>query len=117
MNLCEALIIVRNCALASEQTKTRRGAAALKVIDRKIQGLLRKKGWRESYQAMPIHAAKEDFLYPIPDTTEPDTKRLDWLLSPGSLAELQAAIDGIPCETGEAWLKIARRAIDGELAK
>lgn len=81
MNICESLIIVRNCALASQQMKTKRGQAALKVIDRKIQGLLRSKGWRESYRAMPIHAGDDSFLYPIPGADHQDIE-----IAPGVMA-------------------------------
>ena len=81
MNICEALIIVRNCALASQQMKTKRGQAALKVIDKKIQGLIRSKGWRESYQSMPIHAGDDSFLYPIPGADH-----VDMAIAPGVTA-------------------------------
>ncbi|MDE2107432.1 MAG: hypothetical protein KGL39_60105 [Patescibacteria group bacterium] len=81
MNLCEALIIVRNCALASQQMKVKRGQEALKIIDRKIQGLLRSKGWRESYRTMPIHAGNDSFLYPIPGADH-----VDMAIAPGVTA-------------------------------
>ena len=72
MNLCEALVIVRNCSVASAQMKTKRWQAALKIIDRKIQGLLRSKAWRQSYQAMPFHAGDDNFKYPIPEADHQD---------------------------------------------
>lgn len=66
MNLLEALVIVRNSSLRSEQMKTRRGQSALKVVDNKIQSLLRKKAWRDGNGSIPVHMGSESFLYPIP---------------------------------------------------
>lgn len=71
MNMLEALTIVRNCSLRSAQMHTKQGKAALKVIDKKLQSLMRKKAWREGVGAVPIHMADPDFTYPIPDTNEP----------------------------------------------
>lgn len=66
MNMLEALIVLRSAAASSPQVATKRGVAALKVIDRKIQSLLRKKAWREGAGAIPIHMGKEGFIYPVP---------------------------------------------------
>ncbi|EIP99364.1 hypothetical protein OpiT1DRAFT_03878 [Opitutaceae bacterium TAV1] len=62
--------------------RTRQGQAAIKVIDRKLQSLMRKKAWRDGV-GTPIHMGKPDFAYPIPDT-HPDAARLDWLEKTGS---------------------------------
>ena len=67
MNNLEALCIVRNCATYSPQLQTRQGKAALAVVDRKIQSLLRKKAWRDGGGATPIHMADANFKYPLPD--------------------------------------------------
>lgn len=67
MNNLEALIIVRGAARVSGQMRTRQGIAAGKVVDRKIQSLLRKKAWREGCGATPVHMGDEDFRYDIPD--------------------------------------------------
>lgn len=57
MNLLEALLCVRNAAARSEQMQTRQGQAALKIVDKKIQGLQRKKAWRDCRGSgrMPDH--------------------------------------------------------------
>lgn len=47
--------------------RTKQGRTALKVVERKIQSLLRKKAWRESGGAVPVHMGADDFAYPIPD--------------------------------------------------
>lgn len=65
MNNLEALIVVRNCALVSAQMRTREGVAALKVVDRKIQSLMRKKAWRDGGGAIPVHMGSDDFKYAI----------------------------------------------------
>jgi hypothetical protein len=67
MNNLEALIIVRGAARVSGQMRTKQGQAALKVVDRKIQSLLRKKAWRDGVGTTPVHMESEDFLYRIPD--------------------------------------------------
>lgn len=66
--MLDALTIVRNCSLRSEQMRTKQGQAALKVVDRKIQSLLRKKAWRDASGTglMPVHMGDSAFLYPIP---------------------------------------------------
>ncbi len=68
MNLGEALIIVRNCSLSSPQMKHPQGQKALKVVDKKIQSLMRKQSWRTGNGATPIHMGRDGFLYPIPET-------------------------------------------------
>lgn len=68
MNNLEALVIVRNCAVYSPQLQTRQGKAALAVVDRKIQSLLRKKAWRDGDSATPIHMADANFKYPLPES-------------------------------------------------
>lgn len=66
MNNFEAFTIIRNCALASQQIATPRGKTALKVMDRKLQSLMRKAAWREGMATTPIHMEVEGFQYPIP---------------------------------------------------
>ena len=68
MNNLEALAIVRNCAIYSPQLQTRQGKAALAVVDRKIQSLLRKKAWRDGGGATPIHMADPNWKYPLPES-------------------------------------------------
>lgn len=70
MNSLEALLVVRNCAVFSPQLQTRQGKAALAVVDRKIQSLLRKKAWRDGGGATPIHMADPNFKYPLPASAE-----------------------------------------------
>lgn len=72
MNMLEALVIVRQ--VAAPQLATKRGVVALKVVDRKIQSLLRKKAWRDGGGAMPIHMGQDGFEYPIPH----DTSGIGW---------------------------------------
>ena len=80
MNMLEALSIVRNCSLYSAQMKTPQGVRALKVIDQKLQSLLRKKAWREGNRSIPIHMGADAFEYPIPDLLpHPDTLRIQVL--------------------------------------
>lgn len=68
MNLLIAFTTVRNCALASAQIRTRHGKAALKMVDKKIQALSRKKAWREAAPGVhPLHVYDEKFQYPIPE--------------------------------------------------
>jgi hypothetical protein len=67
MNNLDALIIVRGCARVSAQMRTRQGISAGKVVDKKIQSLLRKKAWRECRGTMPVHMGDDDFRYAIPD--------------------------------------------------
>lgn len=67
MNNLEALIIMRGAAQASAQMKTKRGRAALRVIEKKIQSLLRKTAWRSGVGTTPIHMETEGFQYRIPD--------------------------------------------------
>jgi hypothetical protein len=68
MNLLDALIVVRNGSLFSATARTRRGATARKVVEKKIQQLLRKKAWRENTPgSVPVHMADPTFQYPIPD--------------------------------------------------
>jgi hypothetical protein len=67
MNNLEALTIVRNCALVSAQMRTKQGVAALRVVDRKIQSLMRKKAWREGGGATPVHMGADDFKYALPE--------------------------------------------------
>lgn len=71
MNNLEALTIVRNCALVSAQMHTKQGQAALKVIDRKLQSLMRKKAWRDGNGATPIHMGLPTHTYPLPAADEP----------------------------------------------
>lgn len=68
MNLLDALAIVRNCAVHSPQIRTRSGQAALKIVDQKLQSLLRKKAWREGGGACPIHMGDESYAYQVPAT-------------------------------------------------
>lgn len=79
MNLLDALVIVRNCSRYSSQIHTRQGKAALNKVDLKIQSLLRKKAWRESAGAVPVHMGDDAFAYAIPE--DPITKALRRLLS------------------------------------
>ena len=67
MNNLEALIIVRGASRVSAQMRTRQGIAAGKVVDRKIQSLMRKKAWRDGSGATPVHMGDDDFRYQIPD--------------------------------------------------
>lgn len=46
MNLYQALSVIRNCAVASQQAQSAQFRSALKVIDRKLVGLERKMAWR-----------------------------------------------------------------------
>jgi len=71
MNNLEALTILRNCALASAQMHTKQGQAALKVVDRKLQSLLRKKAWRDGNGATPIHMGLPTWQYPVDGASEP----------------------------------------------
>lgn len=70
MNLTDALVIVRNCSLQSDQMKTKQGQAALKVVDKKLQSLFRKRAWRNATCGTPIHMGDEKFLYPIPPLSD-----------------------------------------------
>lgn len=76
MNNLEALTIVRNCALTSAQMNTKQGQAALKVVDRKLQSLMRKKAWRDGGGATPIHMGLPSYAYPLPIANEPITAAL-----------------------------------------
>jgi len=101
MNNLEALIIVRGSARVSAQMRTRQGIAAGKVVDRKIQSLMRKKAWRDGGGAMPVHMGDEDFRYAIPD--DPFTAALkkiaalptDQLASPNQCAAVVIAMDAL----------------------
>jgi hypothetical protein len=100
MNLLIALTTVRNCSLLSAQMRTKHGQAARKVIDRKIQGLMRKKAWRDSNGAVPVHMGDESFIYPI--ESDPVTSALISLVraerasrdqfTAKEIADLEAAI-------------------------
>jgi len=46
MNLYTALSIIRNSAVASQQTDSPQFRSALKVVDNKLVGLERKAAWR-----------------------------------------------------------------------
>ena len=48
MNLYTALSVIRNCAVASQQARSPQFLTALKVIDKKLVGLERKRAWREA---------------------------------------------------------------------
>lgn len=64
MNMLEALTTVRALALDSGRSGERRSQKALAVVDRKIQGLQRKKAWRDcSAGEMPAHMT--DPLHPL----------------------------------------------------
>ena len=107
MNNLEAFVIVRNCALVSQQLRTRQGRAALKVVDRKIQSLLRKKAWREGGGATPVHMGRADFTYRISD--DPVTAALRRLMAAqdASIEKFTAVeIDGI-----EAAMADGRRVL------
>lgn len=65
--MLEALTVLRNCALRSGQMQTRQGQAALKVVDKKLQSLLRKKAWRDGGGAIPVHMGDEKFTYALPN--------------------------------------------------
>ena len=109
MNNLEALIILRGCARVSAQMRTRYGKAAAKVVDRKIQSLLRKKAWRDGGGAVPVHMGDDDFLYKIPD--DPVTAALRNLVQ----AE-RATIDrftSTEVEQMEAAIKQAEEALSG----
>lgn len=56
MNLLQALTTIRNLALHSDQVGTPQGKSALKVVNKKIASLERKKAWRECDGSMPDHA-------------------------------------------------------------
>lgn len=102
MNLLSALMTVRSASRASNSMRTRQGRAAAKVVDYKIQGLLRKKAWRNSEGATPVHmgVAREDFAYPTED--DPVTAALRRLVkaeeasiekfTPTEITELEAAL-------------------------
>lgn len=66
MDMLESLVVLRQVAGCSQQMATKRGVAALKVVDKKIQSLLRKKAWRNGHGAVPIHMGQDGFEYPIP---------------------------------------------------
>lgn len=59
MNLLDAMILIRNAAMAN--IKDREDQTALKVVNRKIASLQRKKEWREAISGtMPPHARHPD---------------------------------------------------------
>lgn len=61
MNLLDALSIVRNCAMSSHQLSTKQGQTALKVVNKKIASLSRKKEWRTCGAGeMPAHMRYPD---------------------------------------------------------
>lgn len=95
MNNLEALIIVRGSARVSAQMRTRQGIAAGKVVDRKIQSLMRKKAWRDSGGAMPVHMGDEDFRYAIPD--DPITAALKKIAATDYCAQHSYAAGECPC--------------------
>jgi len=106
MNNLEALIIVRGAARVSAQMRTRQGVAAGKVVDRKIQSLMRKKAWREGCGATPVHMGDEDFRYSIPD--DPVTAALKRLMARCEATQGQAFYDQVRPE----W-EAAQAALDG----
>ena len=111
MNNLEALIIVRGAARVSGQMRTKQGITAGKVVDRKIQSLMRKKAWRDQRGtgAEPVHMGDENFRYEIPD--DPITAALRNLVR----AE-RATIDrftSTEIEQMEAALKQAEEALAG----
>jgi len=110
VNLLDALTIVRGASRVSGQMRTKRGIAAGKAVDAKIQSLMRKKAWRDGGGVTPVHMGDEDFRYPVPD--DPITAALRNLLR----AE-RATIDRFTAteiEQMEAAIKQAEEAL-GEL--
>lgn len=117
MNNLEALIIVRGAARVSAQMRTRRGIAAGKVVDRKIQSLMRKKAWRDGGGAPPVHMGDDDFRYQIPD--DPVTAALRRVLASvealGRIKDGKTLFESSPTGDAEchaAWLELhdARQA-------
>jgi hypothetical protein len=57
MNLLEALTIVRDAALRGEPVIGDKAAKAVKIVNKKIASLQRKKAWRDCLSdSMPDHA-------------------------------------------------------------
>lgn len=105
MNNLEALIILRGAARVSGQMRTRQGIAAGKVVDRKIQSLLRKKAWREGNGATPVHMGDDDFRYTIPD--DPLTAALKGLMARCEATQGQAFYDQVKPEWEAAQAALA----------
>lgn len=114
MNLLDALVIVRNASLVSNTMHTRQGQTARKVIDRKIQGLLRKKAWRDAAPGtIPIHMVDRSLILPMAD--DPLVKALRRLVAAEAAArdqfgtaerlEINAAIE--EARGCLAWLETA----------
>lgn len=102
MNNLEALIIVRGAARVSAQMRTRQGIAAGKVVDRKIQSLMRKKAWRDGNGATPVHMGDDDFRYQIPD--DPMTAALKKIAARDYCAQHSYAAGECPCCIAKAAL-------------
>lgn len=106
MNNLEALIIVRGAARVSGQMRTKQGIAAGKVVDRKIQSLLRKKAWRDGMGGIPVHMGDENFTYSIPD--DPITGALKALMARCEATQGQTFYDQVKSE----W-ESAKAALEG----
>lgn len=106
MNNLEALIIVRGASRVSGQMRTKQGIAAGKVVDRKIQSLMRKKAWRDGGGATPVHMGDDDFRYQIPD--DPITAALKGLMARCEATQGQAFYDQVRSE----W-EAAQAALNG----
>jgi hypothetical protein len=51
------MLLVRNCAISSSQISTTQEQAALKVVNKKIAALARKRAWRQACAGtVPDHA-------------------------------------------------------------
>ncbi|EIQ00725.1 hypothetical protein OpiT1DRAFT_05280 [Opitutaceae bacterium TAV1] len=108
MNNLEALIIIRGAARVSAQMRTRQGRSAFKVVEKKIQSLLRKKAWREG-GGIPVHMGSPDFTYPIPD--DPVTAALRELLA--AEAEFVGSIQDLRSPRLRAAVEAANVALAG----
>jgi hypothetical protein len=120
MNMLEALVIVRNCSLRSAQMVEKRGQSALKVVDKKIQSLLRKAAWRNSDGGIPVHMGSDSFLYPIPESNTESTEtaltqRVQSLEA--QLATVRKTLEGLQWypnyKDGEHWIACPAVIVEG----
>lgn len=74
MTLLDALLYVRNVAAQSPEVASRKGRAALRLVDKKIAGLQRKKAFRER---KPSPIVKAEFPSVVPMYSE-RAAREDW---------------------------------------
>jgi len=56
MTLLDALLVVREAALSGVPVSGEKGGRAMKVVNKKIASLSRKKAWRDSLGQVPDHA-------------------------------------------------------------